>query len=205
MKKIFPLIVLIALLSSCNYQAKRDIKAYENANHNKVSSIKVKQVSDGTLYVAKVKYKLQNGLTTVPVYHLYSWDRYGYIREWEDCELKFNTIEEVFPEATDECDYMIVKTLYNNKAERLESSSKAIMNDPRIVSIMTQIDSIKDIGYDLEDEFHMYLDMHEKMVDSARQETYRKQKVLKTSIDSLTMLGDSIAKEIRKTIYHGDN
>ena len=106
MKRIvFLLVAMIAMMTSCDtYQAKRDIKEYEEQNRTmKVAKIKVKHVESTCIYVAKIQYgvKFDNGakLTSEPVFHVYKWDKYGYLSEMEDCEEKFETIEYYFPEA----------------------------------------------------------------------------------------------------------
>ena len=116
MKKIVCLFIafLALMLVSCStYQTERDIKKYEERNRKeKVHTIKVKQVENTCIYVAKIRYKLDYGGITVPVFHMYKWDKYGYIREMEDSDEKFETIEYYFPEAIYVDDYVIVKAHY---------------------------------------------------------------------------------------------
>lgn len=120
MKKIMLLIisVLVIMLSGCvNSQVKHDIKEYEEQNRTmKVAKIKVKHVESTCIYVAKIQYsfKTDNGaiLKTEPVFHVYKWDKYGYLSEMEDCEEKFETIEYYFPEAIYVDDYAVVKCFW---------------------------------------------------------------------------------------------
>lgn len=117
MKRIVVLLVaLIAMMTSCDtYQVKRDIKKYEESTRKeKVYTIKVKQVENTCMYVAKIQYKLDYGAVTVPVFHMYKWDRYGYLKEVENSDWKFETIEYYFPEAPSVGDYKVIKSLHEN-------------------------------------------------------------------------------------------
>lgn len=112
---LFIAIFAITFTSCSDYQAKRDIKKYEESNGKTVYSISVKQVETTCIYVAKIRYKLDQDRITVPVFHVYKWDKYGYLNEMEDCDLKFETVEYYFPEAIDIDDYVIVKAYYQWK------------------------------------------------------------------------------------------
>ena len=140
MKRIvFLLVALIAMMTSCDtYQAKRDIKEYEEQNRTmKVAKIKVKHVESTCIYVAKIQYgvKFDNGakLTSEPVFHVYKWDKYGYLSEMEDCEEKFETIEYYFPEAIYVDDYVVVKCfwqwMHDNKTKDITYYIKKIKDE----------------------------------------------------------------------------
>lgn len=112
---LFMAIIAIMLTSCDTYQAKRDIKKYEESTRKeKVYTIKVKHVENTCMYVAKIRYKLAYGAVTVPVFHMYKWDRYGYLKEVEDSDMKFETIEYYFPEAPSVDDYKIIKSLHEH-------------------------------------------------------------------------------------------
>lgn len=115
MKKIvflFVTFISIVLISCGTIQPKRDIKKYEESSRKEhVYSIRVKHVST-CIYVAKIRYELDYGGITVPVFHMYKWDKYGYLKEMEDSDDKFETIEYYFPEAIYVDDYVLAKAFY---------------------------------------------------------------------------------------------
>jgi hypothetical protein len=99
MKKLFGIFTLLVLLASCTqYQVKRDIKNYEKQQGKTIESIEIKKCGSDYLWAAKIRYKTYVGYPTLPVYKVFSWDKYDYIREWNDSEMKKENLSYAFPE-----------------------------------------------------------------------------------------------------------
>lgn len=110
MKKIFFLLMAFVALTmtSCDkYQAMRDIKSYEETSRNeKVHSIRVKQFENTNIYVAKVRYCYKDW-ATVPVFHVYKWDRYGYLDKLDTSIENFEIVQSCFHECLETDDYVL--------------------------------------------------------------------------------------------------
>lgn len=204
MRKIIALAALAIVACACGHKPAKDIKNYENFYSEKqVKEIEVRR-ADVDLYAAKITYKFENGDISLPTYNLYLWTKSGVVSMYSNCELKFECIERVFPEALEDSGYLANKETWRKlDASEIKGISLVINSNPEIIEIKQKIENARNVQKALDESRLAYIRYATAKVDSVEAVIRMKQLEIQRSIDSLNCEAESIIRQIKSELSYG--